>query len=136
MDTQDQKALLLLKKEWLEKMLSLTQQFSRLLEADRIEEFAQGLKSREVIIAKIDELAKKERKQKSRRDEETDALFSQTQDLIRAIMKLDAMNADLAEKKINLYKQQIKSLNEGKKGIGNYAKSGKSDDAFYVDAKK
>ena len=136
MDTHDLSSLLRQKKELLEKMLELTQQFTLLLEQDRVDDFAEGLKNRETIIQKVDSLAKMEKRFRLPDETDPDGLIKQTQNIIREILKLDAKNAALAAEKINGYKQQIKSLNEKKKGIGNYAKTGQDDDAFYVDAKK
>ena len=64
-----------------------------------------------------------------------DEIKKKTQALIHEILALDEKNAALAQEKISVYKQQIKSFNENKKGIGNYTMNGK-EDAFFVDAKK
>lgn len=137
MDTQQDNLLSILeqKKEWLIKMLDITRQFKDMLEADRIDEFENGLKSREVMIAKIDGLTGIERKIGTNGSADTAVLKKQTQEIIREILEVDKENTDLATKKIKWYKEQIKKINDSKKGAGNYSKNQQSD-AYYVDAKK
>lgn len=129
-------AVLQQKKQWLDKMLAVTQQLMGYIEADRIDEFAAGLKNREQIISKIDAFARMERQFADQSNAETDAIKTQTQAVIHQILQLDAQNAKLAGEKIALYKQQIKSINESKKGVDNYARPYPSDDAFYIDTKE
>lgn len=139
MDTQghnDLGALLQQKKEWLERMLDITRRFGALLLADKIDEFADGLKSREAIIARIDAITRMERQLEPGDGADTEKLKKQTQELIRDILRIDADNAALAKEKVKRYREQIKSINDSKKGLGNYAKAPGNDDAFYVDAKK
>lgn len=129
-------AVLQQKKQWLDKMLTVTRELKGYIEADRIDEFAAGLKSREQIISKIDAFAKMERQFDDQSSAETDKVKVQTQTVIHAILQMDAENAKQAAEKIALYKKQIKSINESKKGMDNYAKPHPSDDAFYVDTKE
>lgn len=138
MDTEQNSlaAVLIQKKEWLSQMLSLTKQFYALLEADQIDEFASALKSREALIGKIDALTKQERQLDAFGNADTNKLKQQTQDMIRDILSLDKKNADLASEKLMRYREQIKNVSQSKKGIDNYAKTGQSEDAYFVDAKK
>ena len=129
-------AVLQQKKQWLDKMLAVTQQLKGYIEADRIDEFASGLKNREQIISKIDAFARMERQFADQSNAASDEIKAQTQAVIRQILKLDAQNAKLAGEKIALYKQQIKSINESKKGVDNYVKPYPTDDAFFIDTKE
>ncbi len=137
MDTEQGNLLSILeqKKEWLTKMLDITRQFKALLEADRIDEFENGIKSRETIIAKIDGLINIERKFGNKNSADIVILKKQTQEIIQQILEVDKENTELATKKIKWYKEQIKSINESKKGTSSYSKS-MQENAFYVDAKK
>ncbi|MFA5675709.1 MAG: hypothetical protein WDA65_04220 [Christensenellales bacterium] len=123
------------KKEWLTKMLDITRQFKVMLEADRIDEFEDGLKNREIMIAKIDGLTNIERKISTKSGADTVIIKKQTQEIIKEILKVDKENTELATKKIKWYKEQIKSINDRKKGMGSYSQDQRGD-AFYVDAKK
>lgn len=138
MDTEQNSlaAVLQQKKEWLSQMLNITKQFYSLLEADRIDDFASGLKNREALIAKIDALTEKEKQLKSQESTNTEVLKQQTQGLIRDILSLDKKNTDLAAEKLSQYREQIKKVGQTKKGINQYSETNKKEDAFFIDAKK
>ena len=133
MDTSDILSILKQKKKLLIKMLELTKQFKVLLNADRIDDFENGIKNRQAIIEKISGLVSIERKLDAKGGGEINDLKKQIQDIIQEILKADKENAQLASNKIKWYKQQIKSINDNKKSA-NYSKN--QEDAFYVDAKK
>lgn len=123
------------KKEWLLKMLNITRQFKVMLEADHIDEFENGLKSREKMIAKIDGLTSIEREFGTDSSVDIVVIKKQTQEIIREILQADKENTELATKKIKWYKEQIKKINDRKKGSSSYSNNVQGN-AFYVDAKK
>ncbi len=139
MNTRERENLLGLlghKKELLSQMRDLTMQFGVLLENDKVEMFSEGLQKREEIISKIDAFTRMERQMPKNEDEQVTSLRQQSQDIIREILKTDEQNAQAAQKKIEQYRAQIRSLNEQKKGIGQYSKVYKKNEAFYFDEKK
>lgn len=139
MSTRDRENLLGLleqKKELLTKMRDVTKRFAALLENDEVETFSDGLQQREDIIKKIDAFTKMERHMPEIEDEQVASLKQQCRELIREMLKIDEQNSQLAQKKIEQYRVQIKSLNQQKKGIGQYANAYKKNEAFYFDEKK
>ena len=139
MNTQERENLLGIlaqKKELLTKMRDVTKQFGTLLEHDEVDAFANGLSEREDIIKKIDVFTKMERQMPRFEDNQVEGLKNQSRDIIREILKIDEQNAQLAQKKIQQYRVQIKNLNQQKKGIGQYTKAYKKNEAFYFDEKK
>ena len=124
------------KKELLTKMRDVTKHFGTWLENDDVDTFVDGLQQREDIIKKIDAFTKMERQMPEVEDEQVRSLKQQSRDIIQEIMKFDEQNAALAKNKIDQYKVQIRSLNQQKKGIGQYERASKMNEAFYFDEKK
>ncbi len=139
MSTRDRENLLGLleqKKELLTKMRDITKEFAELLEADDVDAFVDGLQQREDIIKKIDAFTKIERQMSEIEDEQVKLLKQQSRDIIQEILKIDEQNTALAQNKIDQYRVQIRSLNQQKKGIGQYQKANKMNEAFYFDEQK
>jgi hypothetical protein len=139
MSTRDRENLLGLlgqKKELLTKMRDVTKQFGTLLENDDVDTFADGLQQREDIISKIDAFTRMERQMPKIEDEQVESLKQQSRDIIHEILKIDEQNKVLAQKKIEQYRVQVRSLNQQRKGIGQYSKAYQKNEAFYFDEKK
>ena len=124
------------KKEWLMKMHELTEQCGVMLENDDIDAFSKSLEAREGIIAKIDAFSKMEKQMTAVKDAQIVVLKQEIRGIIHKIIQLDERNADLAKSKIELYKEEIKNLNQKKKGIGTYKNAYLKNDAYYFDEKK
>lgn len=139
MSTQDHENLLGIlkeKNEWLTKMRDITKQCGILLNDDEVDAFSKSLAAREGMISKIDAFTKMEKKMTSVDDVQVVVLKQQTRDIIHEIMQLDEQNAAMAEKKIDVYKAHLKSLNQHKKGLGEYTKAYQKSQAYYFDKKK
>ncbi len=124
------------KREWLQKMLEVTRQFEKQLLSDDVDAFAEGLKKREDMIAKIDAFVRIQRNMPSEDDHEIARLKESTRQIIREILKADEKNSALAADKINLYREQIRNLNQQKKGVSSYTKAYPQNDAVFFDSKK
>lgn len=135
-DHENLLGLLEQKKELLTKMRDVTKRFGTWLENDDVDTFVDGLQQRDDIIKKIDAFTKMERQMPEVEDEQVRSLKQQSRDIIQEIMKFDEQNAALAKNKIDQYKVQIRSLNQQKKGIGQYERANKMNEAFYFDEKK
>ncbi len=139
MNTKDRDILLSIlekKNEWLTKMRDVTKTFTALLDKDDVDAFADGLRQREEIIKTIDALTKIEKQIKGIDTEQAELLKQQSREMMREILTLDEQNTALAQEKIGQYKEQIRSLNQQKKGIGQYARIYKKNEAYYFDQKK
>ena len=139
MNTQNKeelKSILLQKKELLGKMLNMTIQIKAELQQDNIEAFAEAIKNRQMIIAGIDELTKAEHALGTEDDIEILALKKEIRDIVAQTLQQDEENTTLAHDNLQLYKDQIKHLNQTKKGVGHYANQAEGQDAFFVDANK
>ena len=124
------------KKDWLQKMLQVTKQFEKQLLSDDVDAFAEGLKKREDMIAKIDAFVRIQRNMPTLDDPQIAQLKESTRNIIREILRADEKNSALAADKINHYKEQIRNLNQQKKGMGSYSKAYQENDAVYFDSKK
>jgi hypothetical protein len=124
------------KKGLLSKMRDVTSQLAALLSKDDVDAFSDGLEQRQDIISKIDAFTRMERQMPETEDEQVKLLKEQSRDIIRDILKIDEQNAVLAQKKIEQYRAQIKSLNQQKIGIGQYTRTYQKNEAFYFDEKK
>ncbi len=124
------------KKEWLTKMRDLTEQCGVQLENDDIDAFSKSLEAREGIISKIDAFSKMEKQMPDVKDAQIVVLKQEIRGIILKIIQLDEHNTDLAQSKIELYKEELKNLNRKKKGIGTYKSAYLKNDAFYFDEKK
>lgn len=124
------------KKEWLTKMREITKQCGIMLNNDEVDAFSKSLEAREGIIGRIDAFSRIEKQMKVADDAQIKVLKQQIRDIIFEIIQLDERNASLAQTKIELYKAQLKSLNQKKKGIGKYTKAYQKDEAYYFDKKK
>lgn len=129
-------SILELKKEWLTKMREMTEQCKTLLENDDVDAFSKALEAREGIIGKIDAFSKTEKQYTDADDAQILVLKQEIRGIILEIIKLDEKNEALAQHKIELYRADLKNLNEKKKGIGMYTNAYKKNDAFYFDEKK
>ncbi len=124
------------KKELLEKMMNMTAQIKTELQQDKIDAFAEGINTRQTIIAAIDELTRAEHGFETADDIEILALKKEIRGIIARTLQLDEENTTLAHEKLQLYKDQIKHLNQAKKGVDHYTNPTESQDAFFVDASK
>jgi len=57
-------------------------------------------------------------------------------DIVAKTLKLDEENTSMAQEKLQTYRDQIRHLNQTKKGVGSYTRPMNQDDAFYIDANK
>ncbi len=128
--------ILQLKKEWLTKMRELTEQSGNLLKNDDVDAFSKSLEEREGIIGKIDAFSKMEKQIPDTHDAQILVLKQEIRGIIQEIIRLDEQNEALARQKIELYKVDLKNLNQKKKGIGKYKNAYQKNDAFYFDEKK
>ena len=128
--------ILQLKKEWLTKMREMTEQSGILLKNDDVDAFSQSLEEREGIIGKIDAFSKMEKQVPDTHDAQILVLKQEIRGIIQEIIRLDEQNEALARQKIELYKVDLKNLNQKKKGIGKYKNAYQKNDAFYFDEKK
>lgn len=129
-------AILEQKKEWLTKMQNLTEQCGIQLQNDDIDAFSKSLEAREGIISKIDAFSQMEKQMPPVKDNQIVVLKQEIRGIIHKIMQLDEHNTELAQSKIELYKEELKNLNQKKKGIGTYKNAYLKSDAFYFDEKK
>ena len=125
-----------LKKEWLTKMRELTEQCGVLIKNDDVDAFSQSLEEREGIIGKIDAFSKTEMQIPDTHDAQIVVLKQEIRGIIQEIIRLDEQNEALAREKIELYKADLKNLNQKKEGIGKYKNAYQKNDAFYFDEKK
>ncbi len=128
--------ILQLKKEWLTKMRELTEQCGVLIKNDDVVAFSQTLEEREGIIGKIDAFSKTEKQIPDTHDAQIVVLKQEIRGIIQEIIRLDEQNEALAREKIELYKADLKNLNQKKEGIGKYKNAYQKNDAFYFDEKK
>lgn len=125
------------KKGLLEKMLTLTCQIKAELQRNSIDAFAEALKNREAIVSKIDVLTKAEHEWPAATDDiEVLGMKKEIRGIISRTLKQDEENMTLAQELIQKYRNQIKHLNETKKGVGRYTQPFENKDAFFVDANK
>ncbi len=124
------------KRDWLTKMRDLTEQCGILLEKDDVDAFSKSLEAREGIIGKIDAFSKIEKQLPTVDDAQILVLKQEIRGIIQEIIKLDEQNEVLARHKIELYKADLKNLNQKKNGIGKYKNAYQKNDAFYFDEKK
>jgi hypothetical protein len=124
------------KKEWLTEMREITIKCGTMLENDDVDAFSESLEAREGIINKIDAFSKIEKQIPNVADKQVDVLKHEIRGIILKIIELDERNTSLAQSKIDLYKAQLKDLNQKQKGIGKYKNAYQKNDAFYFDEKK
>ncbi len=124
------------KKEWLIKMRDITRQCAGMLENDDVDAFAGSLEAREGIIVKIDAFSKMEKQISAADDAQILVLKQDIRGIIQEIIQLDEQNTAQAQLKLELYKDELKNLNQKKQGIGKYINAYQKTDAFYFDEKK
>lgn len=128
--------ILVQKKDLLGKMLQMTADIKAELQQDRIEAFADAIDVRQKIIAQIDALTKAEQKFGTGDDIEVMSLKKEIRDIVAQTLKQDEENTELAQQKLQMYREQIRHLNQTKKSVGGYTRPMDKEDAFFVDANK
>ncbi len=139
MNTQEKAELmriLIQKKELLSKMLEMTMQIKTELQQDRIDAFARAIGGRQTLITQIDALTRAEHDFNADDDLEVVALKKEIRGIVGQTLWQDEENTALAQDKLQKYREQIRHLNQTKKGVGHYARPIEPEDAFFVDANK
>lgn len=131
--------VLKLKRDLLLSMFGIMEKNNDLINQDRIDEFQIQTQKTQEIIQKVDELnlllAKMSQQQKdSLSGQNAVGLKNDIKDILKKIINMNKKNNAVAKEKVESYKNQIKNLNQTKKGMA-YAKD-KSHNAVFVDAKK
>lgn len=124
------------KKVWLIKMRDITRQCADMLEKDDIDAFSGSLEAREGIISKIDAFSKKEKQISAADDAQILVLKQDIRGIIQEIIQIDEQITAQANSRIEFYKDELKNLNQKKKGIGKYINAYQKTDAYYFDEKK
>jgi hypothetical protein len=124
------------KKALLVRMLELTQKINKELQQDRIEAFGESIKARQTLISQVDELTRAEHGISAGDDIEVMGTKKAIRDIVAETLKLDEENTNLAQQKLQTYRDQIRQLNQTKKGVGGYTRPMSQGSAFYVDANK
>ena len=124
------------KKDLLGKMLLMTDNIKSELQQDRIEAFAEAINGRQKLIAQIDTLTKEEQAFGSGDDIEVMSLKKEIRAIVAQTLKQDEENTILAQQKLQVYRDQIRNLNQTKRSVGGYTRAISSEDAYFVDANK
>ena len=128
--------ILIQKKDLLGKMLMMTDNIRTELQRDRIEAFAEAIGVRQKLIAQIDTLTKAEQAFGPGDDIEVMSIKKEIRAIVAQTLKQDEENTALAQQKLQMYKDQIRHLNQTKKSVGGYTRSMNNEDSYFVDANK
>jgi hypothetical protein len=137
MNMQDKTELMRIlgqKKDLLTQMLGLTQQIKDELLQDRIEEFEATVKARQSLILQIDALTGAERAFSAEGDAAVLAAKKDIRGIVAQMLELDEKNTALAQQKLESYRNQIRHLNQTRKGVGTYTRPMNQDNAYFIDA--
>ena len=124
------------KKYLLEEMMQMTAKIKTELQQDKIEAFAESVNIRQKLITQIDMLTKAEQAAGIEDDIEVMALKKEIRGIVATTLKQDQENTELAQQKLQKYRDQIRHLNQTKKSVGGYSRPINQEDAFFVDANK
>jgi hypothetical protein len=124
------------KKDMLASMLGLTQRIKAELQQDRIDAFAEAIKARQELIARIDTLTRAEHGISAGDDIEVMTEKKGIRDIVARTLMLDEENTALAQEKLQTYRDQIRHLNQTRKSVGGYTRPMNQDNAYFVDANK
>ena len=128
--------ILIQKKNLLGKMLMMTDNIKSELQQDSIEAFAEAIDNRQKLIAQIDSLSRLEQAYSVADDIEVMSLKKEIRAIVAQTLKQDEENTALAQQKLQMYRDQIRNLNQSKKSVGGYTRPMNKEDAYFVDANK
>ncbi len=128
--------ILIQKKDLLGKMLLMTDNIRSELQQDRIEAFAEVINVRQKLIAEIDKLTRAEQAFGPGEDLEVSSLKKEIRAIVAQTLKQDEENTALAKQKLQMYRDQIRQLNQTKKSVEGYTRPMNNEDAYFVDANK